>query len=128
MILLAAAVLAAVTTASPLNIQSAPQKPPGPAPQGGIGPRDAAPNAKGTAILRGRVLNTEGRPLRRVQIRIGGELIPEGRTASTNGLGKWEVRDLPAGRFTLSATRSGYLNLQYGQKRYGEPGRPIELG
>jgi Carboxypeptidase regulatory-like domain len=128
MTLLAAAVLAAVTAASPQNVQTAPQKPPGPAPQGGLAPRDAAPNAKGTAILRGRVLNTEGRPLRRVQIRLGGELIPEGRTASTNGLGRWEIRELPAGRFSLSASRAGYLPSQFGQKRYGEPGRPIELG
>jgi len=74
------------------------------------------------------VLNTEGRPLRRVQIRLSGETIPEGRTASTNGLGKWEIRELPAGRFSLVVTRAGYLQAQYGQKRFGEPGRPIELG
>jgi protocatechuate 3,4-dioxygenase beta subunit len=90
-------------------------------------PRDAVPNAKGTAILRGRILNIEGRPLRRVQIRLSGENIPEGRTASTNGLGKWEVRELPAGRFNLFATRAGYLQAQFGQKRFGEPGRPIEI-
>jgi hypothetical protein len=91
------------------------------------GPRDAVPNAKGTGVLRGRVLNAEGRPLRRVQIRLSGETIPEGRTASTNTAGRWEMRELPAGRFTLGATRSGYLNAQYGQKRFGEPGRPLEL-
>jgi len=91
-------------------------------------PRDAVPNAKGTAVLRGRITNTEGRPLRRVQIRLSGELIPEGRTASTNSLGRWEIRDLPAGRFNLSASRAGYLFAQYGQKRFGEPGRPLEIG
>ena len=94
------------------------QRPPG---------RDAVPNAKGTGVLRGRILNAEGHPLRRVQIRLSGETIPEGRTASTNTSGKWEIRDLPAGRFTLSATRAGYLNAVFGQKRFGEPGRPIEL-
>jgi hypothetical protein len=124
---LAAALLAAMTAASPQAMVGA-QKPPGPVSQGGVMPRDAVPNAKGTAILRGRVLNAEGRPLRRVQIRLGGELIPEGRTASTNGLGKWEIRELPAGRFTLNFSRAGYLPAQYGQKRFGEPGRPIELG
>jgi hypothetical protein len=90
-------------------------------------PRDATPNAKGTGVLRGKVVNTEGHPLRRVQIRLGGEAIPEGRTASTNSLGKWEIRELPVGRFNLSATRAGYLNAQYGQRRYGEPGRPLDL-
>jgi hypothetical protein len=72
-------------------------------------------------------VNAEGRPLRRVQIRLGGEAVPQGRTASTNSLGRWEIRDLPPGRFTLSATRAGYLNAQYGQKAFGEPGRSIDL-
>ena len=128
MTILAAAFLAAVMAGDPQNVQISPQKPPGSLPQGVAPPRDATPNAKGTGVLRGRVLNAEGRPLRRVQVRIGGETIPEGRTASTNGLGKWEVRELPVGRFSISATRAGYLNIQYGQKRFGEPGRAIELG
>src|SRR5262245_24585985 len=110
---LAAVILAAVTAASSQASQVLPQGPPLPSGRGGTAPRDVVPNAKGTAVLRGRVLNAEGRPLRRVQIRLGGENIPEGRTASTNGQGKWEVRELPAGRFNLSATRAGYLNLQY---------------
>src|SRR5215471_8754851 len=124
MTLLAAAVLAAVMAG---QTQVPPSSSPGSG-RGGPPPRDVVPNAKGTGILRGRALNTEGRPLRRVQIRLTGELIPEGRTASTNGQGKWEVRELPAGRFNLIASRAGYLNLPYGQKRYGEPGRPIDLG
>jgi hypothetical protein len=90
-------------------------------------PRDAALEKKGTAVIRGRIMNAEGRPLRRVQMRLSGELIPEGRTASTNGLGRFEIADLPAGRYTLNATRAGYLPMSYGQSRAGEAGRPIEL-
>src|SRR3954469_9069138 len=119
----AAVVLAAVMSAP--QVQTLPPPRP-PMPQGPA--RDATPNAKGTGILRGKITNTEGRPLRRVQIRLGGETIPEGRTASTNSLGKWEIRDLPAGRFSLSVTRAGYLLGQFGQKRFGEPGRPLDLG
>jgi len=90
-------------------------------------PRDATVEKKGTAIVRGKIVNAEGRPLRRVQLRLSGEAIPEGRTASTNGLGRFEITELPAGRYTLSASRAGYLGLSYGQARPGEPGRPIEL-
>jgi hypothetical protein len=91
-------------------------------------PRDVPDSSKkGTAVIRGRITNSEGRPLRRVQLRLSGESIPEGRTASTNGLGKFEIRDLPAGRFNLSASRAGYLPMSFGQTRVGEPGRPIEL-
>src|SRR5437868_4355874 len=81
--------------------------------------RDAAVEKKGTAIIRGKITNTEGRPLRRVQLRLSGEMIPEGRTASTNGLGKFEMRDLPAGRFNLTASRAGYLPMAFGQLRIG---------
>jgi Carboxypeptidase regulatory-like domain len=90
-------------------------------------PRDAGPEKKGTGIIRGKIVNAEGRPLRRVQLRLSGEAIPEGRTASTNGQGRFEIRELPAGRCTLNANRAGYLGMAYGQARPGEPGRPIEL-
>jgi hypothetical protein len=90
-------------------------------------PRDAPAEKKGTAIVRGKIVNAEGRPLRRVQLRLSGEAIPEGRTTSTNGLGRFEITELPAGRFTLNASRAGYLGLSYGQSRPGEQGRPIEL-
>lgn len=125
MTILAAAVLAAVTASSPQTTIGA-QKPSGPVIQGAPA-RDATPNAKGTGILRGRVANADGRPLRRVQVRLSGENIPEGRTASTNGQGRWEIRELPAGRFSMSATRAGYLGVQYGQRRFGEPGRPLDV-
>ena len=126
MTIFAAGVLAAVTAAAP-QVQIGAQKPPGPVVQGAPA-RDAAPNAKGTGILRGRVVNAEGRPLRRVQVRVSGENVTEPRIASTNGQGRWEVRDLPAGRLSISANRAGYLSVQYGQRRYGEPGRPIDVG
>jgi len=90
-------------------------------------PRDVTADKKGTGVIRGRITNTEGRALRRVQLRLNGESIPEGRTASTNGLGQYEIRELPAGRFMLFASRAGYLGMAYGQARSGEPGRPIEL-
>src|SRR5260221_14127516 len=84
------------------------------------------PEKKGTGVIRGKITNPEGRPLRRVQLRLSGESIPEGRTASTNGLGKFEIRELPAGRFTLTASRAGYLPMAFGQTRVRQPGRPVE--
>jgi protocatechuate 3,4-dioxygenase beta subunit len=37
-------------------------------------------------------------------------------------------RDLPAARYRITATRGGYLQLEFGQKRPNEQGRPIQLG
>lgn len=92
-------------------------------------PRDALPEKKGTAVIRGKVTSAEnGRPLRRVQVSISSPELSEARSVSTNSLGVFEARDLPAGRYTVTANRSGYLRLQYGQRRPGEAGRPFPLG
>jgi len=90
-------------------------------------PRDATPEKKGTAIVRGKIVNAEGRALRRVQLRLSGDAIPEGRTTSTNGEGRFEIAELPSGRYTLNASRAGYLGVSFGQARPGEVTRPIEL-
>jgi hypothetical protein len=50
-----------------------------------------------------------------------------GKTAVTDAQGRYEFRDLPAGRFTLSASKPGFLDTKYGQSRPSERGRPIEL-
>jgi protocatechuate 3,4-dioxygenase beta subunit len=41
--------------------------------------------------------------------------------------GRYEFAELPAGRFTVSATKSGFVTVQYGQTRPFESGKPIEL-
>jgi protocatechuate 3,4-dioxygenase beta subunit len=85
--------------------------------------RDATANATGTASIKGRVLTTEGRPLRRATVVITGSEL----TTSTGLEGEFLFEELPAGRYTLIASRSGYLTSNYGQTRYGEPGTPIEV-
>jgi len=81
----------------------------------------------GTARLRGRVLaGDSGSALRRAQVRISGSEIGT-KTALTDTQGRFEFKDLPAGRFSVSVSKSGYVSMQYGQSRPFEPGRPIEL-
>ena len=100
-----------------------PPPPPPPPPQG----RSATPEVKGTSLIRGHVRTADGRPLRRVQVRVTGTGLPEARTVSTGLEGEYELTELAAGRFSLSFTRAGYLPVNYGQRGYGEPGAPIEL-
>jgi hypothetical protein len=91
-------------------------------------PRDAAPAARNTAAISGRVTNLEtGGPLRRARILISSSTLPSSRSASTNSDGRYEIRDLPPGEYSLRAERGGYLTLAYGQRRPGEPGKPLEL-
>jgi hypothetical protein len=81
----------------------------------------------GAGRISGRVLAAEtGAPLRRAQVRIMGPDIGA-KAALTDAEGRYEFRDLPAGRFNLSASKSGYVMVQYGQTRPFEGGRPIEL-
>lgn len=81
----------------------------------------------GTGSLRGRIVALDtGSVVRRAQVRISGPDIGT-KTALTDAQGRYEFRDLPAGRFNVSVSKSGFVTMQYGQNRPFEPGRPIEL-
>lgn len=95
-------------------------------------PRDQSGTPRtGTGAIRGRVVRADtGEPLRRVQVHVD-----EWSTADhsgpastmTDAEGRYELTQLPAGRYLLKATRGGYVELTYGQRRPFERGRPLEL-
>jgi protocatechuate 3,4-dioxygenase beta subunit len=91
-------------------------------------PRDRATIATGTARVRGTVVAADsGAPLRRAMLRLSARDTRQGRSASTDGNGRFEFRDLPAGRYQISASKGGYVLLSFGQRLPHEAGRPIEL-
>jgi hypothetical protein len=97
----------------------------------GSAPREAAPrdqqDVKAGGVIRGRITSLDtGKPLRRAQVRLTAWDM-SARTASTSADGRYEFRDVPPGRYTLRVERSGYLALNYGQRRPGEQGRPLEI-
>ena len=101
--------------------------PPGPRPQ--MPARDpATPIATGTARIRGRVVAADGTPLRRATVRLNAAEVRVNRSATTDADGRYEVANLPAGRYSISVSRNGYVSLQFGQQRPFEPGRPLDLG
>jgi protocatechuate 3,4-dioxygenase beta subunit len=134
-----AAALFLVVLGLPAAAQQEQQQQPQP-PQGGRGQgrgqrqqnRDAqrpvAP--EGTAVIAGRVLAADsGRPLKRARVMV---FAPGGRggrahAATTDELGRYRVDALPAGTYTVSATKTGYVDSQYGQRRAALGGTPIEL-
>lgn len=96
----------------------------------GTPPRDVRqPPQTGTAVIRGRVVAGDtGRPLRRARITVSApELGRDNRTTSTGLDGRYEIEDLPPGRYTIRVERSGYLGLQYGQRRPLEQGKPLQV-
>ena len=110
-----------------LSSEAVAQVPPPPPPPPQMRDVNSPALTKGKAIIRGRVVSADtGKPLRRALIRLsapGGET----RTASTGTSGRYEIKELPAGRYTVRVSRSGYLPLTYGQRRPGEAGRPLEV-
>ncbi len=96
-------------------------------------PRDRAVQATGTGRVSGVVTAADtGRPLRRATVRlmaIGG--MPAGpagmRTGSTDADGRYELTELPAGRYQVVASRTGYVQMSYGQKRPFASGQPITV-
>jgi hypothetical protein len=84
---------------------------------------------KGTAVLRGQIVTADnGTPIRRAQVRVSSSEAREARVSATDAQGRFEIKDLPAGRYTMTASKGGFVALQYGQRRPTESGTPIELG
>src|SRR4051812_50067612 len=99
--------------------------PPQTAPAPGFGaqprtpPRDATPEKRGTGVIRGRILNAEGRPLRRGQVRVNGEAISHGRPARTKGTGGFGKKEKPARGFTIETPRGRGPGVLFGANRPG---------
>jgi protocatechuate 3,4-dioxygenase beta subunit len=90
-------------------------------------PRDALPRPgeqppAGTAVLRGQVLSVDGTPLRRAQVRAMSAEGRGGGVSTTDPQGKFEIKELPAGRYTVSASKAGYVTMQFGQRRADQAG------
>jgi hypothetical protein len=104
---------------------------PGPAAVPGPPSRDPRVTAAGTSTIRGRVTAADtGQPLRRVRIRLDGGSdfeLQEPRSTTTDDDGRYELARLTAGRYQLSASKGGYVSVQYGQRRPFENGRPIDV-
>jgi protocatechuate 3,4-dioxygenase beta subunit len=117
------------------SVQARPQVPPGAtAPQApaqgrpGAPARDAAPpSATGTAAITGQVATADGRPVRKAAVRASSPQLREGRSAVTDANGRYELTNLPAGRYTLFASKGGYQAVSFGATAEGLPGKPVDV-
>jgi protocatechuate 3,4-dioxygenase beta subunit len=92
------------------------------------GGRGAAAEPSGTAIIRGRVLAADtGTPVRRAQVRAVAAGSRSNRLVTTDEQGVFELRDLPGGRWNVTASKAGFVTMSFGQRRPFEAGRPIEI-
>ena len=118
--------LAAVFTTSSAFAQIPPPPAPGMPPN--VGPPRDTSQKTGTARIRGRVVAADtGQPLRKAQVRASAPELRENRVTSTDADGRFELKELPAGRYNLTVSKGSFVQLQYGQLRPFTPGKPIEL-
>lgn len=95
----------------------------------------------GTASIIGAVTGAQGgRPVGDARVvLVGSATVPEGtnqpasslsvnRSVVTDTQGRFSFAKLPAGHFTLSVSKNGYLAAAYGQKRPGSVGSTIVIG
>ena len=80
-------------------------------------------------LIAGRVLDAAtGRPMVRSVVRLAGPELPGGKAVVTDDDGRFEFAGLPAGRYTVTARKTGYIGLTYGQRRPLQAGTPLQLG
>ena len=83
---------------------------------------------RGTGAIAGFVIDEgTGQPLRRAEVSLSSDSAGGSRVTYTNDTGAFMFPELPAGRYSLAATRPGYVRAAYGAKRYDRPGTPIQL-
>jgi hypothetical protein len=78
--------------------------------------------------ITGRVLAADnGRPVKRARVFVSAAELPGGRAALTDDQGVFDLSELPAGRYTLTVSKSGFVSLSYGQRRPLQAGTPLQL-
>ncbi len=95
-------------------------------------PRDAQPATPtpGTAVMAGTVTAADsGRTVRRARVMLENDRNVLVGNTSTDEQGRFTFTSLPAGSYTLRASRSGFLEVIYGQRKpgSGRAGTPIQL-
>ncbi|MGC4084087.1 MAG: carboxypeptidase-like regulatory domain-containing protein [Vicinamibacterales bacterium] len=90
--------------------------------------QDTAQQEAPKGRITGRVAAADtGRPVRRARVFLSGSQIQGGRAALTDDEGAFELTELPEGRYTLTAGKTGFITLSYGQRRPLQAGIPIQL-
>ena len=90
----------------------------------------AQQSAPTSGVIAGRLTSADqGQPVRKAQVRLTSASPRQTRTMATDAEGRFSFPQLPAGDYTLVATKPGYLEMAYGARRPGGgvPGVSIKL-
>jgi uncharacterized protein (DUF2141 family) len=92
-------------------------------------PRDKqSPTATGQGRIAGIITDAkENRALRRARVSVSGSELTRSRTVITADDGTFAFDGLPGGRYSVSASKDGYVTMNYGAARPVRPGRVLTL-
>jgi hypothetical protein len=90
--------------------------------------RDVRTSA-GTAVITGVVVSddADAKPVRKARVTYGGP-DAQGNTTITDDQGRFVFAGLPAGRYTIAASKPTWITTSYGAKRPRRGATPIPLG
>ncbi|PYQ94249.1 MAG: hypothetical protein DMF96_26835 [Acidobacteria bacterium] len=89
-------------------------------------PKDTPPVPTGR--ITGRVVAADtGRPVKRARVFVTAAELSGGRGMMTDDAGVFDLTELPAGRYNLTVSKSGFVSLSYGQRRPLQAGTPLQL-
>ena len=117
-----AAVLLAATLGAERDLvaQARPGGPQGPA-------RTGPTTITATAVISGRVVAATGGPLRGAEVRVRDANGRDSRLITTDNAGRFEVRDLTPGQWTVKASKAGYITQAFGQRHPLEQPETVTL-
>jgi uncharacterized protein (DUF2141 family) len=90
--------------------------------------RDARGPVRGTAVISGVVVSddAEARPVRKARVTCSSPDV-SGHTTITDDRGRFVFTGLPAGRYSVGASKVAWVAVSYGAKRPLRPGSPVPL-
>ena len=94
--------------------------------------RDTSAQKQATPAPTGRITGhviagDNGRPVKRARVFAAAAELQGGRGMLTDDNGVFDFTELPAGRYTITASKSGFVSLSYGQRRPLQSGTPLQL-
>jgi protocatechuate 3,4-dioxygenase beta subunit len=94
--------------------------------------RDTSAQKEAAPVPTGRitghvVAGDNGRPVKRARVFAAAAELEGGRGMLTDDNGVFDFTELPAGRYTITASKSGFVSLSYGQRRPLQSGTPLQL-
>jgi hypothetical protein len=101
--------------------------------EGAQTPAPGATTSATQAIATGSISGTvvalaSGEPIGGATVSLYSQQLAGGRAAiATDSQGRFAFRELPAGRYSLAASRQGFVRVNHGQRRAGGGGQPFTL-